>query len=435
MDYLTIAFNSTDSRVVHPNGWLLDTNWLSRYFENAALYDNIGMLWGCRDYKEFGDYFSNRVPYETSFVFDPKFHDIDGFKIKNVETLSSDEKYIYPIRIYGRGHVFQEINMGNTIHLSSKIVDDCRNRKCKILFNEVFEGHGANLAEYKDFFEKVSNDFKIPIESIGFVDSNLKTPELQAMYNTKGFSCLHFEIHSYDYRDYTPLFAKLLKASKHYDEKKQKRFICLNRRLRNHRNVITSEIVNNHAHNTLWSYTEATPESFNRVNNIKYPDDVRFDTLLPFLPKLIDVDESVNDTYVNEKLQRISYINIVNETIFYNDNSIFLSEKVFKPIIFGQPFILVGSPNTLSSLRDKGYKTFYPYINEDYDLITDNDMRMESIIKEIRRLSSMKDHEFSELYSHLKSVCLHNIKNYHSRLQDKSAYRELISNIKEWVNE
>jgi hypothetical protein len=85
-----------------------------------------------------------------------------------------------------------------------------------------------------------------------------------------------------------------------------------------------------------------------------------------------------------------SYFNIVLETHFDADGSggAFLTEKTFKPIKHGQPFIIVGAPGSLQALRNLGYRTFDHVINPEYDTIQNNTQRwktIRSIIAQIKQ--------------------------------------------------
>jgi hypothetical protein len=52
---------------------------------------------------------------------------------------------------------------------------------------------------------------------------------------------------------------------------------------------------------------------------------------------------------------------------------------------------LCGMPGALRVLRETGYKTFSPWINEAYDLIENDEDRAVAIANEIERLCSMSD--------------------------------------------
>ena len=73
---------------------------------------------------------------------------------------------------------------------------------------------------------------------------------------------------------------------------------------------------------------------------------------------------------------------IVTETVFYYDK-LHLTEKIFKPIVSKQPFMLLGAVGNLAYLKSYGFKTFEGIIDESYDTIQDNDLRTEAVVAQI----------------------------------------------------
>lgn len=93
----------------------------------------------------------------------------------------------------------------------------------------------------------------------------------------------------------------------------------------------------------------------------------------------------VNDhMLVNTELYTGSYLHVVLETFMDADASdgCFLTEKTFKCIKYGQPFVIIGTAGSLAQLRKEGYRTFDHVIDPRYDLIQDATDRY----LEIRRL-------------------------------------------------
>ena len=84
--------------------------------------------------------------------------------------------------------------------------------------------------------------------------------------------------------------------------------------------------------------------------------------------------------YIHHKFYNQAYFNFVVETHFDND-TIFLTEKTFKPILNLQPFVIIGNPGSLQLLKDLGYKTFESVIKEDYDKIINHKDRMSQLLK------------------------------------------------------
>lgn len=126
------------------------------------------------------------------------------------------------------------------------------------------------------------------------------------------------------------------------------------------------------------------------------------------------------DTYIN------SYINITTESQFFED-CWYMSEKTFKPIANLQPFIIIGSPNTLKQLKKLGFKTFGEYWDESYDNEVDDYVRFSKIANVIKKLNNLSIDELHELYLKMIPILKHNQKQLldyrHHHLMDKSFFK------------
>jgi hypothetical protein len=105
-----------------------------------------------------------------------------------------------------------------------------------------------------------------------------------------------------------------------------------------------------------------------------------------------------------------TYFSVVSETNFFKviAEGLFVSEKIFRPILKKHPFILVSRPHTLSMMRNIGYKTFHPLINEDYDSEEDDCKRMLMIVNEIDRLCKLSDDELRVFLTEAKQITEYN---------------------------
>jgi hypothetical protein len=126
------------------------------------------------------------------------------------------------------------------------------------------------------------------------------------------------------------------------------------------------------------------------------------------LPTFFTVTNYKKDLYQN------SYIHIVTETQFESSATPFFSEKTWRPILNLQPFVYLGNPLSLNTLRTLGFKTFSPFINESYDLETDPVNRFALIDQEISRLGKLSVDEIHEWYTSIKEILLHNQKLLYS---------------------
>lgn len=92
----------------------------------------------------------------------------------------------------------------------------------------------------------------------------------------------------------------------------------------------------------------------------------------------------VEQRYINPQWYESTFFSLVAESNLTCPT--FMSEKTFKPIAFEQPFIVWGSPGTLTYLKRSGFETFEHVIDETYDSMVDNNQRLDSIIKLISEL-------------------------------------------------
>ena len=100
-----------------------------------------------------------------------------------------------------------------------------------------------------------------------------------------------------------------------------------------------------------------------------------------------------------------------------NENSIVYTEKVFRPMTYRQPFIALSCPGYLRGLRQLGYKTFSPFIDESYDDIIDDGQRMLMALEEVKKLTLLDQTEQKKFLDNVDEVCQHNLIHLKSRFQ------------------
>ena len=74
----------------------------------------------------------------------------------------------------------------------------------------------------------------------------------------------------------------------------------------------------------------------------------------------------------------ISYYNIIVESNF-DGSHFFPTEKIWKPLIAGIPFVCMATHNFLKRIRDLGFQTYDSMWDESYDAIKDSQQRLEAI--------------------------------------------------------
>jgi hypothetical protein len=213
-----------------------------------------------------------------------------------------------------------------------------------------------------------------------------------------------------------------------------KKFLCLNRRMYYHKYQIIEELFNRGLLNDTrfsWVDNKNTKSFLNKdlvtylnidINNFKaiqLEDDVMYGSEL-----------SKHEEYlytINPNWYYKSKVNIITETNF-NELEIHITEKTWKAIYLGVPFVISASKGHLKTLRNMGFKTFNSVINEDYDDMNGKD-KIKKIIDSAIELSNIYNSKEvleickfnQELYynlQHRRQICkevfldkLYNIKN------------------------
>jgi hypothetical protein len=143
-------------------------------------------------------------------------------------------------------------------------------------------------------------------------------------------------------------------------------------------------------------------------------------------PLYLDTDELDTNraelTDSTNKYYEDTYFSVISETTFYYRdtflNSRFITEKTFKAIAMKHPFVLVTIPKSLEVLKKLGYKTFSPWINEDYDQEMDDNKRMLMILKEIERLCNLSTNDLGTFLLAINKICHYN----HNLLKSKNNF-------------
>lgn len=93
-----------------------------------------------------------------------------------------------------------------------------------------------------------------------------------------------------------------------------------------------------------------------------------------------------------------------------------ITEKTVKNLYIGKPFIVMGGLGILEKIRSFGYKTFSPWINETYDTIENNYLRLEKIKEEIDRLAQLSYGDIQQMHQQLLPILEHNRRTYEYHL-------------------
>lgn len=130
----------------------------------------------------------------------------------------------------------------------------------------------------------------------------------------------------------------------------------------------------------------------------------------------------------DESAESLAYV--VTETVFEGHRH-HLTEKTFKPICLGMPFVLASTAGSLGYLRDYGFKTFDSLWDESYDLEPDDHWRMFKIATLLKSFDNMSVPERQALFERAIPIIKHNYDHFYSGGFEKILWSELNSMLNE----
>ena len=101
-----------------------------------------------------------------------------------------------------------------------------------------------------------------------------------------------------------------------------------------------------------------------------------------------------------------------------------LTEKTFKPIAMGMPFIIVGTRGSLEYLRSYGFRTFEGIWDESYDQAEDS-VRIQRIASLLRSLDELSPAGKQDLFAMAQEVIEHNWNHFYNGGFESVLWNEL----------
>ncbi len=129
-----------------------------------------------------------------------------------------------------------------------------------------------------------------------------------------------------------------------------------------------------------------------------------------------------------------SYFDITTETYMEGSYKSF-TEKVCKPLMNFQPFVLISFVGALAQLRDLGFKTFNGFIDESYDLEPDPVKRLHMVYTEIKKLCAMSKEQIHKWYWSMEEILLHNQKHMLNFYKEDTYNLELIKYLEQRISD
>lgn len=119
-----------------------------------------------------------------------------------------------------------------------------------------------------------------------------------------------------------------------------------------------------------------------------------------------------------------SLLYVPTETVFFGARS-HLTEKTFKAIALGMPFVLVAAAGSLEYLRSYGFRTYGEIWDEGYDTETDDLLRLEKVVALLCSIDQSSAREREQIWRHSLEITQHNWDHFYRGGFEAVLWREL----------
>lgn len=363
-------------------------------------------------YSHHGSYFDlDKCAVKDELLFNYK-----NIKFFHLADVPLDAKYIYPVMLFSWDYFFKMKSYGFKF-VDERVLTDVRENRARLVLIHPYEG----MCGEPDWaiLNQWATANGLTKDQIYFVHGNFNFTDKD--YNFTYYPVSFFQIN-------WPIETSIINYS---PESEKNLFLCYNRVRRKHRAITICELINNNLFDRgIVSYFDPTSDTVTLLENNNRVDLVSAaETLKQLSPVELEYDLSVSNPIhnLNKEHHRQTFLSLVTETLVEDEvenrakdgvplrfSPAFFSEKTWKPIAIGQPFIVVAAKGHLKHLKELGYKTFNTWWSEEYDNADNTNDKVRLIIQELVKLSKLSTAELTAMREEMIPVLEHNQQVYNN---------------------
>lgn len=342
----------------------------------------------------------------------------------NISDIPPDEKYVFYISMENLNYIVVMKERGLENLISDQVLADIRSGRAFLVLVMPYEGPSGmkDIATRFDFNILADEMMRlcIPPENMMYLSGNLiskqSAAENYADVGVDGICLFERWINVDHYTDPQPI--------KFEPSQDKNLFMCLNRVPKPFRLQMVATLF----HRGLDQYGKISYTDGGNTGiwfNMKDPTIAETcEYISKHRPEqLLDTDTmefNLADTLPLEMYSN-TFMYLNTET-FGSPGTVFFSEKVFKPLFVGMPFVLLGNPGSLDQLHQMGYYTFNQWWDESYDHEYDLSKRIHMICDIIEKLSVLNTDQLIDLRKQMKPVLQHNRDRFLKIHEEKYTY-------------
>lgn len=334
--------------------------------------------------------YSYTPPFPTGLLSSPEV------ECKCVDDIK-DETYFYIINIF-TAWIF--LYHTKYLAISEKVRNDVKNGTAYIVF--IYENEGnLRIVKPGNTLDDLIRGLDLPKDRVYLIHGDFD----KDYYSSSPFK--YVPINAF------PFWLKHREKSEIINYNPDKLFLSYNRMPRTHRLLLLTLL---NRHNlidkgvvSLGNVTDATLHNF---QNYHYPEAQTSASDLSFLKSISNTSPDGRNLVsenpapeITEDHYPTTFVSLVTETL---TKGLFFSEKIYKPVLIGHPFILIGAKNQLAKFKEFGFKTFSQWWDESYDNLDSEYERIEKAVRIVVELNKKSSEELIQIRKEMTPILVHN---------------------------
>lgn len=334
---------------------------------------------------------------EVRSMFCP-LYGCESLDYRNMDQVG-DSPHLYIISVYHPFFFENTKDIGFSC-IAPEYLEDVRKGRSKIVLCCYNEGYSGSDGNYDlEIIESWRTRLGLPSKSVYYVTANLiadrivKKKGLDLVVKCLGTfePCVKFNYEDEDIIPFNPVDEKYL-------------YLSYNRQIRFQRQKFVGELkANDLLEKGLVSLGKITDHTLCREL-----DEELQQWYLQSTPLIISDDITPNlACNIHAPDFERTFMSAVTETLT-NKGTLFLSEKTWKPLLVGHPFVTYANQGTLEYLKSIGYKTFGSWFDESYDNEENEATRYKMVVEQINRYKNKSVDELKAIREEMKMTLIHN---------------------------
>lgn len=318
-------------------------------------------------------------------------------------------------------------------HIDSKIIEDANAGNCKIILIQDVEGMSGLVGTFHEYEFRTIQEWctkaNLNPKAVHYICGNLisdkRAQEQGCTYNVHPITTQE---------TWNNITSFPLEVTKFEPSQPNYLYLNYNRQSRFHRVCMLSKLIKHELFDKGMNSFNTMGRKFDefeyRLEDFEPGLSLYGQQLFDRAPIFVDTDNSKITSSVGDLSNYTdTFISLISETLT-EPGTLFCSEKTWRSIIVGHPFMILGSTNALKYLKSQGFKTFSDWVDESYDDYDDLDKKVNIIVSNLERFSKMTVDELKKIRDEMEPTLIHNKNHMREYSKNKYYYQDTYSHKK-----